>query len=216
MKRWISQHRALTLIAAVLAVSGAVFALVWFQPHKLFIDERVDESLPGLAAAAPGAAAPSTTTTTAAPTTTVAPVTTTLPSDAESETTATTAAPTTPPTTTAPAGPVVLHQSEFIEVGHAGTGRALVVELEDGSRVIRFEDLDVENGPDLRVILSRSPLVDDRDAYDDGDFVDLGVLKGNQGNQNYEIPDGVDLEEFQTIAIWCRRFNYTFNAAAIR
>jgi hypothetical protein len=215
MKNWIARHRTLTIVTAALAAGTAVFALVWFQPHKLFIDDRVDEALPGLAAEAPSAAAPGTTTTT------VAPTTTTVPADVEPETPATPPAPTTtttttmPPTTTAPAGPIVVHESEFVEVGHAGTGRVLVVELEDGSRVIRFEDLDVENGPDLRVILSPSPLVGDRDAYDDGDFVDLGVLKGNQGNQNYEIPDGVDLDEFQTVAIWCRRFNYTFNAATV-
>ena len=212
MKNWIARHRTPTIVTAALAAGTVVFALVWFQPHKLFTDDRFDEALPGLAAEAPSTAAPGTTRTT------VAPTTTTVPADAEPETPATapaTTTTTTPPTTSAPAGPIVLHESEFVEVGHAGTGRVLVVELETGSRVIRFEDLDVENGPDLRVILSRSPLVGDRDAYDDGDFADLGVLKGNQGNQNYEIPDGVDLDEFQTVAIWCRRFNYTFNAATV-
>jgi hypothetical protein len=218
MKQWITRHRALTLMIGALAVGGAAFALAWFQPHKLFFDERVDEALPGIATEAPAAAAPGSTTSTTTVPATTAPsepeigTVTPVPPKAPTPTT------TTPTTTTtaAPAGPAVLHESTFIDVGHTGTGRVLVVELEDGSRVVRFEDLDVENGPDLRVILSRSPLVDDRNAYDDGDFVDLGVLKGNQGNQNYEIPDGVDLDEFLTVAIWCRRFNYTFNAAAIR
>ena len=71
------------------------------------------------------------------------------------------------------------------------------------------------NGPDLRVILSPSDLVDDRDAYHVDGFYDLGVLKGNQGNQNYEIPDEVDLSQYSTVAIFCIRFNYTFNAATI-
>lgn len=86
--------------------------------------------------------------------------------------------------------------------------------LPDGSRVLRFEDLDVSNGPDLRVILSTSPLVADRGAYDE-EFFDIGELKGNRGNQNYDIPAEVDLGAYTSLAIWCRRFNYTFNAAPL-
>lgn len=203
MRRWIREHRGLVAVAITLGVAGAALALIWFQPQKLFIDARVDETLPGFDAAA------ATTTTTTPPTTTTQPGSTSSTATTSSTTTSTT-------TTTAPPGPVTLHQSMFIEVGHAGTGDVLVVELPDGSRLIRFENLDVSNGPDLRVILSPSPLVDDRNAYDDGDFLDLGPLKGNQGNQNYEIPADASLEDYATVAIWCRRFNYTFNAATIR
>ena len=92
---------------------------------------------------------------------------------------------------------------------------AEVLELEDGSRIIRFEDLDVDNGPDLVVILSDRPITG-ADDYADGEWVSLGELKGNQGNQNYEIPADVDLSEWETVAIWCRRFNTTFNVAALQ
>ena len=97
-----------------------------------------------------------------------APVTTAAPS--EETTTTTTAAPattTTTPTTTTeavPEGPILLSSSEWISLGHPGTGTVLVYRQPDGSHVIRFEDLDVSNGPDLLVILSASPLVDDRGA----------------------------------------------------
>jgi hypothetical protein len=47
------------------------------------------------------------------------------------------------------------------------------------------------------------------------EFVDIGALKANQGNQNYELPPEVDVGEYSTVAIWCRRFNYTFNAAPL-
>ncbi len=205
MRRWIREHRGLVWTGAGLAAAGLVFVIVWFQPQQLFIDVRVDDTLPGLEAAPPTTAPETTTTTTVPePTTSVA--------DEPATTTTTTAAPT---TTTEPPGPVVLHQSELISVGHEGAGDVLVVELPDGSRVLRFENLDVSNGPDLRVILSPSPLVEDRDAYDDGDFYDLGPLTGNQGNQNYGIPADVELDEYMTVAIWCRRFNYTFNAGTI-
>jgi hypothetical protein len=204
MRTWIRDHRRLVWSAAVAAVIGLVVVLVWFQPQRLFQDVRVDEALPGAA-----------TTVGAAVTTTTAPPIATTTTGADEPAPSTTTTTTTPPTTTQPAGPVVLHESELIDVGHEGTGDVLVIELPDGSRLVRFEDLDVTNGPDLRVILSPSALVEDRNAYDDGNFVDLGPLEGNQGNQNYEIPADVDLGEYSTVAIWCRRFNYTFNAGTI-
>ena len=209
MLNWIREHRRLAIAGGVLAVGLGIFVIVWFEPHKLFIDERVDEGLEGFSS--PVAAD----TTTVVPTTTTTTPATTAPPDSDSTTSTTTTTTSTTTTTAAPSGPVVLHQSELQSPGKAGTGDVFLIELEDGSRVIRVENLDVGNGPDLRVILSPSELVDDRDAYHVDGFYDLGELKGNQGNQNYEIPDGVDLSEYATVAIFCIRFNYTFNAATI-
>jgi hypothetical protein len=207
--RWLRAHPRWTAAGVLLGVAGVVFVLVWFQPQKLFFDQTVDEAFP-VASTTP------TTTTTEPPSTTVAPGTdaTTTTAPAAATTTTTMPAPTTT-TTTEPPGPELIAGGDFIDVGHEGDGRADLYRLPDGSLVLRFEDLDVSNGPDLRVILSPSPLVDDRDAYDDGDFLDLGVLKGNVGNQNYEITGDVDLSDYATVAIWCRRFNYTFNAAPL-
>lgn len=241
---------------AVIVVALGVFVIAYFEPHKLFIDEVVDEAFPApvaiattTAEATPATAAPTTTTapTTTAPddpvTTTLAtneptiqdpergstpateeeqenpPVTTTSTTTAVAVTT-TTVAPTTttaPPTTTTtvPEGPVLLSVSEWISIGHPGTGMVLVYRQPDGSHVVRFENLDVSNGPDLLVILSEAPLVDDRAAYSEVAHLSLGDLKGNQGNQNYIVPAEVNLDDYQTVAIWCRRFNYTFNAAEI-
>ncbi|MGH7856223.1 MAG: DM13 domain-containing protein, partial [Candidatus Binatia bacterium] len=76
---------------------------------------------------------------------------------------------------------------EFVPLGHEASGRAVVIRT-DGTRLVRFEDFRVENGPDLVVYLSTAPPdAADDDAFAD-DFVDLGQLKGNVGNQNYEIP----------------------------
>ncbi len=234
------------LIIALLAVALGIFMIAYFEPHKLWIDEEVNEDFPAPVAVATTTTAPPTTT--SAPTTTAraapeetttttteaaepegdqaepegdqkeAPVTTAAPS--EETTTTTTAAPTTTTTTTTtteavPEGPVLLSSSEWISLGHPGTGTVLVYRQPDGSHVIRFEDLDVSNGPDLLVILSASPLVDDRGAYSATEYFSLGDLKGNKGNQNYEVSADVNLDDFQTVAIWCRRFNYTFNAADI-
>lgn len=230
------------IIIALLAAALGIFVIAYFEPHKLWIDEEVNEDFPApvavrttTTAAVAGTPATEATTTTVPPATAADPVTTTTEADApESEEdispatteatpqeTTTTAAPTTtmPPTTTTteatPEGPVLLSASEWISLGHPGTGTVLVYRQPDGSHVLRFEDLDVSNGPDLLVILSASPLVDDRGAYSAAEYFSLGDLKGNKGNQNYEVPTEINLDDFQTVAIWCRRFNYTFNAADI-
>ncbi len=205
MKNWIRNHRRMTAAAIVAIAALIAFVLIWFEPQALFLDTRVDEAAPsGL-----------TTTAVTGATTSTTPPPPEEPTSATDATASTATGSTTSTTTTTVPQPVVISDSEFIDVGHSGTGRALIVEFPDGTRTLRFEDLDVENGPDLVVILFPSPLVDDRDAYDDGDFVAIGELKGNQGNQNYDIPADVDLDDFATVAIWCRRFNYTFNAAPI-
>ena len=98
----------------------------------------------------------------------------------------------------------------FSSLAHTTKGRAVVKEVADGSRVLRLEDFETSNGPDVRVYLSAGP----KDAYGK-DFVDLGGLKGNVGNQNYSIPAGTDLDRYDTAVIWCRRFTVAFGAATL-
>lgn len=205
MRHWLAEHRTTAITAAVGVAALVAVVLVWFQPQKVFIDTVIDETIPGDVAAQASTETASTTTTP----TSEAPAQT--PDDAT---------PTTqpqPPATTVPPSsePLVLSDSDLVGVAHEGSGRALILELETGEQLVRFEDLDVSNGPDLLVILSPSPVIDRQDTYADGDFLDLGPLKGNQGNQNYEIPGGTDLTQYGSIVIWCRRFNTTFNAAVI-
>ena len=93
---------------------------------------------------------------------------------------------------------------EDIEVnGYTILGNAQV--LTDGTeqRFLRFEGFDSPNGPDLKVYLRAA----------NGDFVSLGDLKGNIGDQNYEIPPDVDLTEFSFVDIWCERFSVGFGGA---
>lgn len=98
----------------------------------------------------------------------------------------------------------------FVEAGdgiHNAEGTARVISLEDGSRVLRFENLKSTNGPDLYVYLAT-----DKGA---SDFVDLGRLKGNIGNQNYNIPQGTDLSKYNTVLIWCKQFSVLFGSAEL-
>jgi hypothetical protein len=108
-----------------------------------------------------------------------------------------------------------LASGEFRSLEHGTTGVARIVELGDGSRFVRLEDLDTSDGPDLRIYLTDQPASDDWRVWDDGEYVDLGALKGNVGDSNYLIPDDVDLAGYQTVVIWCRRFTVGFAVAPI-
>jgi hypothetical protein len=99
----------------------------------------------------------------------------------------------------------------FVGVGdgiHDAQGVAKVIPIEGGSNVLRLEDLVVTNGPDLYVYLST-----DKSS---SDFVNLGRLKANIGNQNYPIPDGTDMTKYDTVLIWCRAFSVLFGSAELR
>jgi hypothetical protein len=110
---------------------------------------------------------------------------------------------------------VTLARGTFGERSHPGEGTAVV--LNDGSeqRFLRFEDdFATDNGPDLFVYLTTADA--DAPAGDfgvDGQFVNLGRLSGNVGSQNYEIPVGLDLAEFDTVVVWCDRFSVAFTTA---
>jgi hypothetical protein len=114
--------------------------------------------------------------------------------------------------------PVVLATGTFISHEHTTTGTVQVLELPDGSRTLRIEGLDTSNGPDLKVWLTDAPVIEGEagwGVFDDGQWVDLGRLKGNQGSQNYAIPPTADLDVLTSVSIWCDRFNVSFGAAAL-
>lgn len=90
---------------------------------------------------------------------------------------------------------------------HNVEGVAKVIPLSDGKTFLRLENLKATNGPDLYVYLST--------GKDSSDIVNLGRLKGNIGNQNYEIPTGTDLSKYNTVLIWCKAFSTLFGSAKL-
>ncbi|MZF87419.1 DM13 domain-containing protein [Streptomyces sp. SID5643] len=107
---------------------------------------------------------------------------------------------------------------ELISHEHATSGSVQLVRLADGSHVVRLENLDTSNGPDLRVWLTDAPVKEGRagwHVFDDGAYVSLGKLKGNKGSQNYTVPADVDLSRFTSVSIWCDRFDVSFGAAEL-
>lgn len=126
--------------------------------------------------------------------------------------------PTTPPELPETSTPIVLAEGEFISHEYATAGSARILELPDGSRVLRIEGLDTSDGPDLKVWLTDQPVIDGAagwGVFDDGLYVSLGELKGNRGNQNYPIPSDVDLSDYSSVSIWCERFAVSFGAAEL-
>ncbi len=95
---------------------------------------------------------------------------------------------------------------------HQGRGKAELIDT--GSEVlVRFSDFEVTNGPDLYVWLVRDGGIAASGDVKASTWLDLGVLKGNIGTQNYILPKGTDPSEYKTVAVWCKRFGVLFAAA---
>lgn len=99
---------------------------------------------------------------------------------------------------------------------HEGSGTASVYELPDGSQLLRFEDFEVTNGPALRVILVPTEGPVTTDTIDEVGYTYVDELKGNSGNQNYEVPSEIDLSSGEySIVIYCEPFHVVFATATL-
>jgi thiol-disulfide isomerase/thioredoxin len=112
--------------------------------------------------------------------------------------------------------PLLLTDGQFYPLEHAVQGTARIYELEDGSRVLRFEEFLVDNGPDLAVWLVPQETVPNVSGTVPEGYYELARLKGNKGNQNYEIPADLDLSQFKSVLVWCVTFSVPFAAAPLQ
>jgi hypothetical protein len=111
------------------------------------------------------------------------------------------------PTFDEPNAVVVEASGSFVGLDHGTSGTAVVLADGTGQRFLRLEDFKTSNGPDVNVYLVPSS------SDDVTDFVDLGNLRGNIGNQNYAVPLNVDLGRYDRVLIWCVRFSSPFGRA---
>ena len=191
-----SRTKAIWLTVGGVLLVVAVVALLLFQPWLLFVDDEVDEADEAgvvVATATDGLSQ------------------TAFPTDQASD-----------PGAGDEPRRVELVSADFIDAEHGTSGRAVIYLREDGSRYLRLEDFETSNGPDVHVWITDRVSGGDCEGcsdswgiYDDGDYVKLGSLKGNIGDQNYEIPDDADLADMKSVVIWCDRFNVAFGTAAI-
>ncbi len=206
-------------------------AFLAFRPDKLFVDDRVDESLQD----AFPVVSTVTTTTTIEPATTTTTMTeheTTTTTEAMTEdettttyedmtgeetTTTTTEAmtedeSTTSTTAAASSEPTVVATGPITSFAHEASGTATIYE-QNGAYVLRFEDdTEIFNGPDLYVYLLNK---DDYEPNNLGAYLDLGNLKGNVGGQNYELPAEYDPSVHHYALVWCKRFSVPFAGALV-
>lgn len=103
-----------------------------------------------------------------------------------------------------PTTPQLVAEALFKPRAHEVEGVAKLIEV-DGKKVLRFEDFNTVNGPELHIYLS-SELGND-------DFIDLGIIKATKGNVNYEIPEGIDTEKYSKVLVWCKPFGVLFSYA---
>ena len=185
-KEVLAALRANRLAQAALAVAlVAAGAFGWWTISPLFLTTTLSEDLPARAtatAAAPTAGAPTAATAKTAP-------------------------------TVAPAGPKVLSMGQLQRVDdlHRGTGPVSLIEL-DGKTYLRFDNVAIQNGPDLHVYLARGM----GGAYDGSRDLYLGGLKATNGSFNYELPAGTPLADYKSVVVWCRAFTVLFTWADLR
>jgi len=231
-KRW--WRRSVVIVpTAIVAVTALTLALAAFQPWRLFIDVTVDEALPTVAVEETIEPSSDTSTQESAGN---AGQDASADSSAEEQSATesnagadaadsgagsaanSNADATTEPSVEETPKRAVTAEGTFISHEHPTAGTARIITLEDGSRVLRLVGLDTDNGPDLKVWLAAAPVIEGRDGwfvFDDDEYLSLGALKGNKGNQNYPIPDDADISDLTSVTIWCERFSVSFGAAEL-
>ena len=207
MISFLRTHKLQSAGVGVALVAGlAWLAFGYFGVHLLFVDDVVAEAVPTFEqpAATPTTSTPTTSPTTVEAIEVAAPVADTVPDTA----------PDFVPDTAPPAAPAVAEivvevSGSFIDGDHPTSGVASVLGNGTGQRFLRFEEFATDNGPDLNVYLVNSA------TGDVSDYIDLGDLSGNIGDQNYEIPEGIDLDVYDQVVIWCVRFGVGFGSAQL-
>ena len=116
---------------------------------------------------------------------------------------------------TASAATNQLASGEFHTGAHETKGMATVFQLADGKKTLRLTNFQTSNGPDVHVYLVAAPDAKDNETVTKAEVVDLGSLKGNIGDQNYDLPANADLSKYRAVTIWCKRFSVNFGTAPL-
>jgi hypothetical protein len=214
-------RRRLFLLAALVIVLVPVVGLGWWLLSPIILDKTVDEDFPfALNAVVP-------------PDMTRAEVNETMATTAQANQEVDESVPDpmmiremgsqatsggTPEVVTSQPAVVQLKRGNFRDADrvHQGSGQVTIYRGPDGSHLLRLEDFRVTNGPDLHVLLSSHPNPKSRDQINASGYVDLGSLKGNLGNQNYPIPEDVDVASQRSVIIYCKPFHVIFSIASLQ
>jgi len=115
------------------------------------------------------------------------------------------------------ADPEALYTGKLEGKAHQTSGRATIYKSPDGTPYLRLTDFTTSNGPDVHVLLVRADdkALEQEIVKGELEHVELGALKGNQGDQNYDLPAATDLNKYQAVAIYCERFHAIFGVARL-
>lgn len=105
-----------------------------------------------------------------------------------------------------PPSVTLLSEAPFVAKAHDVAGKALLIE-QDGKKIVRFEEFDTINGPDLHIYLSAD--------LEGKDYVDLGSIKATKGNANYDVPAGTNTDTYRHVLVWCEPFRVLFSSASL-
>jgi hypothetical protein len=119
------------------------------------------------------------------------------------------------PSASVASAPGALASGKFHSVAHETHGTAAILRLDDGARILRLTDFTTSNGPDVRVYLIAASDASDNATVKSAGFIELGKLKGTDGDQNYDIPANLDLSKYRAVTIWCKRFAVNFATAPL-
>jgi hypothetical protein len=189
--------KAITIAGAVILIP--VLALGWYLLSPLFLNKTVEEEFPfAFSAAVPDNM-------------TMGEIETIMSGMAKMD------APIESESADAMADATVFKSGEFQDADrfHKGSGSATIYTMPDGSALLRLEDFRVTNGPELHLILSPNPDPQSSSDVREGDYIDLGKIKGNIGNQNYPLPAGIDPSKFNSVVIYCKPFQVVFSVASL-
>src|SRR5262245_3360802 len=110
--------------------------------------------------------------------------------------------------------PQQLVSGQFRGYAHPTTGTAAIYRI-DGKRILRLTNFKTSNGPDVHIYLIEAPDTQDNSTVKNADFVELVPMKVNIGDQNYDVPDSVDLGKYRAVTVWCKRFDVNFGTAPL-
>lgn len=175
-------------------VLGLVGGIAWWLNAPVFFDQEVNEALP---------------------TAVIESSPTAVPAEVVPTVQAVEAQPQPTNESVAAVSEQILLQGSFYNVAHVGSGEALLYQLADGSRILRLQNFSVDNGPDLYVYLVPVDPVPSGSGSEIAGSYSLGRLKGNSGDQNYEILADLDLSQYRSVVIWCQAFAVPFSAAPL-
>ncbi|MEM7727430.1 MAG: DM13 domain-containing protein [Cyanobacteria bacterium P01_A01_bin.45] len=109
----------------------------------------------------------------------------------------------------------VIQSGSFQKAEYSIQGSVKVIS-DNGKNYLEFDqNFQTDSGPDLLVILHRDASLPNK-GIQEQDYVNIAPLKSTNGTQRYEVPTNVDLTNFKSVAVWCRKFNTTFGFAPLQ